>query len=125
MEADGSDETGASYLSCGTAAQDRDHRANSDTVSRLWQHVAAAWGGRLGDSGIRSAAMQSDPHAATETELRGLLADRTGEQALNRAINRGLAGAGLLAHVLVAKYADHLPLYRQVGDLPVEATARR
>ena len=23
------------------------------------------------------------------------------------------AGAGLLAHVLVAKYADHLPLYRQ------------
>ncbi|MET0986930.1 MAG: IS66 family transposase [Steroidobacteraceae bacterium] len=30
-----------------------------------------------------------------------------------RPIERGLAGAGLLAHVLVAKYADHLPLYRQ------------
>jgi transposase len=29
-------------------------------------------------------------------------------------ILRGLAGPGLLAHVLVAKYADHLPLYRQV-----------
>jgi transposase len=28
-------------------------------------------------------------------------------------IRRGLAGPGLLAHVLVAKYADHLPLYRQ------------
>jgi transposase len=28
-------------------------------------------------------------------------------------IHRGLAGPGLLAHVLVAKYADHLPLYRQ------------
>lgn len=28
-------------------------------------------------------------------------------------IRRGLAGAGLLAHVLVAKYCDHLPLYRQ------------
>ena len=26
---------------------------------------------------------------------------------------RGLAGPGLLAHVLVSKYADHLPLYRQ------------
>jgi transposase len=26
---------------------------------------------------------------------------------------RGLAGPGLLAHVLVGKYADHLPLYRQ------------
>jgi len=28
-------------------------------------------------------------------------------------IARGRAGAGLLAHVLVAKYADHLPLHRQ------------
>ena len=28
-------------------------------------------------------------------------------------IARGLAGPGLLAHVLVAKYCDHLPLYRQ------------
>jgi transposase len=28
-------------------------------------------------------------------------------------IHRGLAGPGLLAHVLVAKYCDHLPLYRQ------------
>lgn len=30
-----------------------------------------------------------------------------------RPIERGLAGPGLLAHVLVGKYADHLPLYRQ------------
>jgi len=28
-------------------------------------------------------------------------------------IERGKPGAGLLAHVLVAKYCDHLPLYRQ------------
>jgi transposase len=28
-------------------------------------------------------------------------------------IERGLAGPGLLAHVLTAKYCDHLPLYRQ------------
>lgn len=28
-------------------------------------------------------------------------------------IRRGRAGAGLLAHVLVAKYCDHLPLHRQ------------
>ena len=28
-------------------------------------------------------------------------------------IERGLPGPGLLAHVLVAKYCDHLPLYRQ------------
>ena len=31
----------------------------------------------------------------------------------NRPIDRGLAGPGLLAHILVSKYADHLPLYRQ------------
>ncbi len=31
----------------------------------------------------------------------------------SRPIERGMAGAGLLAHVLVSKYADHTPLYRQ------------
>lgn len=30
-----------------------------------------------------------------------------------RPIARGLAGPGLLGHVLVSKYADHIPLYRQ------------
>lgn len=31
----------------------------------------------------------------------------------SRPIPRGMAGPGLLAHVLVGKYCDHLPLYRQ------------
>jgi len=31
----------------------------------------------------------------------------------SRPIERGMAGAGLLSHVLVSKYADHTPLYRQ------------
>jgi transposase len=31
----------------------------------------------------------------------------------SRPIERGLAGPGLLAHVVVSKFADHLPLYRQ------------
>jgi len=31
----------------------------------------------------------------------------------SRPIARGLAGPGVLAHVIVGKYADHLPLYRQ------------
>jgi transposase len=35
--------------------------------------------------------------------------------AASRPIARGMAGPGLLAHVLVAKYCDHLPLYRQSG----------
>ncbi len=34
-------------------------------------------------------------------------------EAPSRPIARGMAGAGLLAHVLVSKYCDHLPLYRQ------------
>jgi transposase len=33
----------------------------------------------------------------------------------SRPIERGLASAGLLAQVIVAKYADHTPLYRQQG----------
>lgn len=35
------------------------------------------------------------------------------EAASSRAIDRGLAGPGLLANVLVSKYSSHLPLYRQ------------
>jgi hypothetical protein len=31
----------------------------------------------------------------------------------SRTIERGLAGPGLIAHVLVSKYADHCPLFRQ------------
>jgi len=31
----------------------------------------------------------------------------------SRPIERGIAGPGLLAHILVAKYCDHTPLYRQ------------
>jgi transposase len=30
-----------------------------------------------------------------------------------RPVSRGVAGAGLLAHVMVSKFCDHLPLYRQ------------
>jgi transposase len=33
----------------------------------------------------------------------------------SRPIDRCLAGPGLLAHVVVSKFADHLPLYRQSG----------
>jgi len=47
-------------------------------------------------------------------------------------LERGQLGPGLLAHVLVSKYADHLPLYRQEGiyrqrhgvELPRQSLAR-
>lgn len=35
--------------------------------------------------------------------------------AADKVIDKGLPGPGLLAHVLVGKYGDHLPLNRQVG----------
>jgi transposase len=35
-------------------------------------------------------------------------------EAPSRPIERGVAGPGLLAHVLASKYCDHLPLYRQL-----------
>ena len=34
-------------------------------------------------------------------------------QAPSRPVPRGMAGPGLLAHILVSKFDDHLPLYRQ------------
>lgn len=39
--------------------------------------------------------------------------DKIVQAAPSRPIARSFAGAGLLAHVLVSKYCDHLPLYRQ------------
>ncbi|VVE84481.1 transposase [Pandoraea sputorum] len=38
---------------------------------------------------------------------------RVQAHAPSRPIARGLAGPGLLAHVIVSKYCEHLPLYRQ------------
>ena len=41
----------------------------------------------------------------------------------SRPIAKGVAAAGLLAHVMVAKYCDHLPLYRQSGIYAREGVA--
>jgi transposase len=46
-------------------------------------------------------------------------------EAPRRPIERGVAGPGLLAHVLVSKYCDHLPLYRQSEMYAVTSTHRR
>jgi len=52
-------------------------------------------------------------------------------EAPSRPIARGLAGPGLLAHVLVSKYCDHLPLYpislefrHQIGSVEAFRTSR-
>src|SRR5690349_22407925 len=43
-----------------------------------------------------------------------------GAPAPDHAIARGRAGAGLLAHIVVSKYDDHLPLYRQAESFARE-----
>ena len=43
----------------------------------------------------------------------------------SRPIERGRPGPGLLAHVLVSKYCDHLPLYRQSQIYQREGIAKR
>ena len=48
--------------------------------------------------------------------LEMLAADVTRAPAPDRPIDGGLATEALLAHVLVSKYADHLPRYRQAPD---------
>ena len=59
-----------------------------------------------------SGEFQSDPAGAAEAGLRRC--DKIVQaEAPSRPIARGRAGPGLLAHVLVSKYCDHLPLYRQ------------
>lgn len=51
------------------------------------------------------------PKSACEAcQAHVVIADRLPEP-----IEKGLPGPGLLAHVAVSKYADHLPLYRQEG----------
>ena len=57
--------------------------------------------------------VQSDPASATEAGLHLLQGRSVPAKAPSRPIERGMAGPGLLAHVLVSKYCDHLPLYRQ------------
>lgn len=53
--------------------------------------------------------------------VRGVYACKCCEETIQRApkapqaIEKGLPGPGLLAHVVVSKYCDHLPLYRQSG----------
>jgi len=54
-----------------------------------------------------------DPSCAAETGLQVLCETIVQAPAPSRPIARGIAGPALLAHVQVAKFVDHLPLYRQ------------
>ena len=57
-------------------------------------------------------------YACNACQANVIIADRLPEP-----IEKGLPGPGLLARVIVSKYADHLPLYRQEGILAREGVA--
>ncbi len=81
-------------------------------MSRLRRGVAQAGRRCVGDVGVRACELLCDSPRASETELQPLRTNRA-SCGPSRPIERGMAGPGLLAHVLTSKYADHLPLYRQ------------
>jgi transposase len=54
-------------------------------------------------------------HARPKYACAGCQAHVVIAERLPEPIEKGLPGPGLLAHVAVSKYADHLPLYRQEG----------
>jgi transposase len=57
-------------------------------------------------------------YACKACQANVVIADRLPEP-----IEKGLPGPGLLAHVIVSKYADHLPLYRQERILARQGVA--
>lgn len=104
--------TGTRSAARAFAARDAPARAGRAELSGLWRQAAEVGGGCFGDAGVRAGRIQGGAACAGEAELHALRA-RGGRAAPSRPIERGMAGPGLLAHVLVSKYAHHLPLYRQ------------
>jgi transposase len=63
---------------------------------------------------VRNKYRRPEPGAAPVAEVEGRAPGRIVIAPMpERPIPRGIAGPGLLAYVLVSKYADHLPLHRQ------------
>src|SRR5438105_3479414 len=55
------------------------------------------------------------PHVRPKYACKACAAHVAIAERLPEPIEKGLPGPGLLAHVAVSNYADHLPLYRQEG----------
>jgi transposase len=64
------------------------------------------------DARSRAHAASSHPHLPAAPQLPGLR-DYSSGPCAERPIAKSLASSGLLAYVVLAKYFDHLPLYRQ------------
>ena len=105
-------ETRAAAAAGTSAAGSANLPAEAGNLPGLRRRTETSRGRCLGNSGVRAGAVPSDPAGAVEAGLR-LLRRIVQAEAPSRPIERGVAGPGLLAHVLVSKYCDHLPLYRQ------------
>lgn len=73
-------------------------RAIGEDVSEVLEYVPEHW--------------KAASARASQVQLHVLRASRSSNPP-SRPIERGYAGPGLLAHVVVSKYCDHQPLYRQ------------
>ena len=81
-------------------------------LPRMWRRPPAAWRGRRRATGVRADQLPREPPCSHQAGVHLLRRHRpgAGTEPTDRARH---AGPGLLALVLVAKFADHLPLYRQ------------
>lgn len=96
------------------------HLPRVDQVLGIGAEVCPGCGGPLHPIGETASEMLD--HVPSELRVLRLCRPRFGCRACGtihqapapeRPITKGIATPGLLAHVLVSKYADHLPLYRQ------------
>ena len=82
----------------------------------VWRRVAQAGRRYLGDAGICSGQLQGHPPCAAQAVLHEVRCDRR-ITAPSRPIDAGLAGPGLLAHVLVCEVCRSLAALSPSGDL--------
>ena len=80
---------------------------------RLWSGQGPHRPGREPNSGVRSGEARSARVRATQVRLSVLQDGVMSPPPPVRPIARGIAGPGLSAQIIVAKFGDHLPLYRQ------------
>ena len=106
------DPTNTTTVASTSTAGSADLSTKARSLPGLRWRAEASWRRCFGDAGNRIDPLQSDPPGSSQDGMRGC--DRIVQaEAPSRPIARGVAGPGLLAHVLASKFADHLPLYRQ------------
>ena len=96
----------------GDAAARRRGACSALCLSQMWWRAESAGRRRDRGIGLRAGLVPRHPPCAAEASCRGCESIAQAP-APSLPIHRGLASPALLAHVLVAKYCDRLPLYRQ------------